>query len=163
MFGKRLSEYVAFQKAFLILIAIAGTTRLGLSLARVPDGTAKWFSMTAVAVAGIFYYGAAVFTSGFGGYKQILPLLVIQNVLANSITIVGIALTIAGFPNIFGAIEYSGPFYQRHQWAHILGHVIGGMGVFSIVGWGVASLVLLITKKLAPRAALTGIGGGDSR
>ena len=34
----------------------------------------------------------------------------IQNVLANSIAIIGIALTIAGFPNIFGAPEFSGPF-----------------------------------------------------
>src|SRR5262245_25117594 len=46
VFGKRLSEYVAFQKVILALVALVGITRLGLSLAGVPDGTAKWFSMT---------------------------------------------------------------------------------------------------------------------
>ena len=152
--GKRLSEYFAFQKVFLALIAVAGVARLGLSLAGVPDGTAKWFSMTVVAAASIFYYGTAVHMRSFGGYKQLLPLLLIQNVLANSIVIIGIALTIAGFPNIFGAAEFSGPFYRAHQWAHILGHVIGGMGIFSLVGWGVASFVMLITKKVVPRRAL---------
>jgi len=32
--------------------------------------------------------------------------------------------------------------------------VIGGMGIFSLVGWGVASFVMLITKKVVPRRAL---------
>jgi hypothetical protein len=154
VFGKRLSEYFAFQKVFLALIALVGVARLGLSLAGVPDGTAKWFSMTVVAVASIFYYGTAVHRRGFGSYKQLLPLLLIQNVLANSIAIIGIALTVAGFLNIFGAPEFSGPFYHSHQWAHILGHVIGGMGVFSIVGWGLASFIMMITKRLAPKPAL---------
>jgi hypothetical protein len=149
IFGKRLSEYVAFQKVFLALIAVAGIARLGLSLAGLPDATVKWSSLTAVGVVGVFYYGIAVHTSGFGGYRQLLPLLVIQNVLGNSIVIVGIVLAIAGFPNIFAAPEYGGP-----QWRHILGHVIGGMGIFSIVEWGVASLVMLVTKKLWRRPAL---------
>ncbi len=148
IFGKRLSEYVAFQKVFLVLIAVAGLTRLGLSLAGVPDATVKWSSLTAVGAVGIFYYGIAVHTSGFGGYKQLLPLLLIQNVLGNSIVIVGIVLSIVGFPNIFAAPEYGG---LQPPWRHILGHVIVGMGIFSIVGWGVASVVMLVTKKLAPR------------
>ena len=110
VFGKRLSEYFAFQKVFLALIAMAGVARLGISLAGVPDGTAKWFSMTVLAAASIFYYGTAVHMRRFGSYKQLLALLLIQSVLANSIAIIGIALTIAGFPNIFGAPECSGPF-----------------------------------------------------
>jgi hypothetical protein len=39
------------------------------------------------------------------------------------------------------------------QWAHILGHVIGGMGIGSLLGWGVASLVMLITKAVVKRPA----------
>jgi hypothetical protein len=153
VFGKRLSEYVRFQMVFLGLTAIAGIVRLALSLAGLPDATVKWSSMTVVSLVSILYYGVAVYTKGFGSYKQLLPLMVIQSVLANSIAIVGIALTIAGLPNIFGAPEYSGPFFA-HQWGHMLGHVIGGMGIGSILGWGVASLVMLITKKVSPRPAL---------
>jgi len=150
IFGKRLLEYVAFQKVFLALIAVVGLTRLGLSLVGVPDATVKWCSLTAVEALGILYYGIAVHRSGFGGYKQLLPLVLIQNVLGNSIVIVGIVLSMSGLANIFAAPEYGGPPVQA-QWKHILGHVIGGMGIFSIVGWGVASLVMLVTKKLAPR------------
>jgi hypothetical protein len=64
--GKRLSEYFEFQKVFLALIAMAGVARLGISLAGVPDGTAKWFSMTVLAAASIFYCGTAVHMRRFG-------------------------------------------------------------------------------------------------
>ena len=37
--GKRLSEYFAFQKVFLAVIAVVGVARLGLSLVGAPDGT----------------------------------------------------------------------------------------------------------------------------
>ncbi len=154
VFGKSLSEYIRFQMVFLALVALAGIARLAMSLAGMPDATVRWSSMTVVNLVAILYYGVAVHTKGFGSYKQLLPLMVIQSVLANSIAIVGIALTIAGVPNIFGAPEYSGPLFAAHQWGHMLGHVIGGMGIGSILGWGVASLVMLITKKVAPRPAL---------
>ena len=79
-----------------------------------------------------------------------MPLVVIQSVLANSIVIFGILLAMAGHANIYAAPEFGG---VEHPWKHILGHIWGGMGVFSLFGWGLASLVLLITKKLAPRPA----------
>ena len=152
MFGKSLSDYVRFQGVFLGLIAAVGVARLGLSLAGLPNETVKWLAMTVVGLAGILYYGVAVHRSGFGSYKQIFPLVLIQNVIANSIAIIGILLSMAGIANIFAASEYSGPFVEM-QWAHILGHVVLGMGVGSLLGWGVGSLVMLITKKVAPRPA----------
>lgn len=155
IFGKSFSNYLAFQKVWLALTAIVGIARLGLSLSGQPDATAKWASMTVVGLAAIIYYGVAVHTSGFGSYKQLLPLVFFQSVLANSIVIAGIVLSMAGYSNIFAAPEYS-PLFARTpqlQWAHILGHVIGGMGIGSMVGWGVASLVMLITKALVKRPA----------
>ncbi len=150
IFGKSFSEYFGFQKVILGLVAIVGIARLVMSLAGLPDSTVRWFPMTVVGLVGMFYYGVAVHMRGFGSYKQLLALVFFQSVLQNSIAIVGIAFTMAGMPNIFGAPEYSGPFVKI-QWAHILGHVIGGMGIGSLIGWGIASLVLLVTKKVSPR------------
>ena len=73
IFGKRLSEYIAFSRVFLILIFVVGIARLALSLGGVPNSTAKWLSMTAVAWIGVVYYSIRVNTSGFGSYKQLLP------------------------------------------------------------------------------------------
>jgi hypothetical protein len=156
MFGKRVSEYLAFQKSWLILIAAVGLARLGLSLAGLPDRTVMWLSMTVVGWAAVVYYGVAVHTRGFGTYKQLLPLMLFQVVLVQSIAVLGILLAIAGLPNIYAAPEYSGPPFARsaNQWSHALAHLTIGIVAPMLLGWAVASLVLLITKKVARRPAV---------
>jgi len=150
IFGKRVSEYLAFQKPFLILLAAVGLARLGLSLAGLPNVSVRWLSMNAVLWIATVYYGVAVHTRRFGSYKQLLPLIVFQVALFHSIAILGILLTIAGLPNIYGAPEYSVP----NQWLHVAAHLTIGMVAASLLLWGFASLVLLVTKKSSPRPAL---------
>lgn len=141
MFGKRISQYLDFQKVPLGIIAAVGLARLGLSLAGLPDSTVTWLSLTAVGWAAVLYYGVAVHTRGFGSYKQLLPLMLFQVVLVQSIAVVGILLAIAGFPNIFAAPEYSGPPFARspNQWSHLLAHMTIGIIAPLLLGWGVAS------------------------
>lgn len=148
MFGKTLLQYVRFQRMVLGLILVVGLARLVLSLAGVPNSQVKFLSMTVVVAGGVFYYGIRVQTSGFGGYKQLLPLLAIQSVLANSIAILGILLARFGLPNIFAAPEYGGRVRTRF---HILGHVVVGMIVAPLVGWLIASVTMWVTRKLASR------------
>ena len=152
MFGRRLSEYFAFQKVFLALIVAVGLARLALSLAGLPNAGVSWLSMTVVAFAGALYAGVAVHTRGFGSYKQLLPLVFLQTTLVHAIAVVGIVLSIAGLPNIFAAPEFSGPAGgTQSQWTHALAHLTIGMVAFPLVLWGVASLVMLITKRVARR------------
>jgi hypothetical protein len=153
MFGKRLSEYLGFQKVWLALIAAVGLARLGLSLAGLPDGTVTFLSMTVAGLLAVLYYGVAVHTHGFGSYKQLLPLMVFQVILVQSIAVAGILLAIAGLPNIYAAPEYSGPPFARSssQWTHVLAHLTIGIVAPVLLWWGVASLVLLITKKASVR------------
>jgi hypothetical protein len=152
MFGKPIPQYLAFQKVFLILLALVGLARLGLSLAGLPNSTVVWFSMNVVAWAGTFYYGVAVHTKGFGSYKQVLALVFLQMVLFQGIASLGILLAIFGFPNIFAAPEYS--FAGYSQWIHLLAHLTVGVLVASLISWAVASLVLLVTRKLTEQPAV---------
>ena len=73
IFGKSFSEYVSFEKGFLILILVVGFARLGLSLAGVPNATVKFVSLTVLLLLGLIYYSVRVRTSGFGSYKQFFP------------------------------------------------------------------------------------------
>lgn len=153
IFGKKLSEYLRFQRVFLWLILAVGLARLGLSLAGLPNATTKWLSITVVALAGIFYYGVRVHTTGFGSYKQLLPLVFNQNVLAHGLTALAIILAIAtGRDNVFTAPEYSGGGDGK-TWLHVGAHVVIGMVGFSLVGWLLASIVLWVTKRVARRPA----------
>jgi hypothetical protein len=156
MFGKRVSEYLGFQKAWLILLAVVGLGRLGLSLAGLPDRTVMWLSMTVVGWAAVLYYGVAVHTRGFGSYKHLLPLMIFQVALVQAIAVFGILLAIAGLTNIYAAPEYSGPPFARsaNQWTHALAHLTIGIAVPVLLWWGVGSLVLLVTKKVARRPAV---------
>ena len=148
-FGKSLSEYVRFQRMILGLILVVGLARLLLSLAGVSNDTVRFLSMTVVALASLFYYGIRVHTTGFGSYKHLLPLLFFQAVLANAIAIVGILIAyFTRYPNIFTAPEFGGT--TRTRW-HLLGHVVIGMIVAPLIGWLLASIVMWVTKKVAPR------------
>jgi hypothetical protein len=151
MFGKRISEYVDFQKVFLILVAVVGLLRLGLSLAGQPSTTTRWLSMNVVSWIAVFYYGVAVHTRGFGSYKQLLPLGFFQILVQQVIAVIGILLDMAGYPNVYAAPEFT---FGSAPVPHLLSHLTIGLVVPSLLFWGVSSLVLFLTKKLSRRPAV---------
>lgn len=151
IFGKTLSEYVSFAKLFLCLIAIVGIARLGLSLAGVQMSLVKWLSITAVVAIGLVYYSIRVYTSGFGSYKQLLPVIFLQSVTAQAIIVAGIIIAIGtGHDNIFSAPEYAGG-QDGKNWIHVAAHLILGMMVGPLVAWLVGSALMWVTKKVSPR------------
>src|SRR5262245_43648197 len=141
MFGKSVAQYLGFQKAVLALVAAIGLGRLALSLAGVPDTSTRWVSMNVAAWAGVLYYGIAVHTSGFGSYKQILPLAFLQTLLQQSIAVFGILLAIGGVPNVYAAREFTP---TQSQWTHLLAHLTVGIVVPPLLMWGAGSLVMLV-------------------
>jgi hypothetical protein len=153
MFGKSVGQYLSFQKAFLIAIIVVFLVRLALSLAGTPIGTAKWVSVTVVLLLGTLYYGVAVHTHGFGSYKQLFPLGLFQSLLGEGLVALAIVLGIfTGQDNIYTAPEYSGGTDGKN-WGHVLGHVVVGSVVLPLLSWLISSLVLFVTKKVAPRSA----------
>lgn len=153
MFGKSFSDYVRFDKVILWLIAIVAFGRLALSLGGVPNSTAKWASVTAVIGLGVVYAAIRVHTTGFGSYKQLLPAIWIQTMLGELIVAASIVLGIVTHKdNIFTAPEYSGNADGK-TWLHVGAHIIVGAIVLPLLGWLIGSLILLVTKKVAPRDA----------
>ena len=146
--GKSVSEYVAFQRVFMALILIVGLTRLGMSLAGFPTSTVKWISLTALALLGIVFCAIEVPRTGFGGYKHLLPLYVMQAGLGNLIIAFGIALSaISGTPNIYSAPEYGG---VMNPWLHAAGHLINGFIVGPLLGWIIGAPFMFVARKVWP-------------
>ena len=153
MFGKTLTQYLGFQKVVLVLIVLAFLVRLALSLAGTPNSVAKWISVTVVLLAGVVYYGVAVYTSGFGSYKQLYPLVLFQSLLGEGLVALAIVLAIiTGTDNIYTAPEYSGGGDGKN-WLHVLAHLVIAAVILPLVSWGISSLIMLVTKKVAPRTA----------
>jgi hypothetical protein len=151
IFGKRLAEYVAFSKPFLGLILVVGIARLALSLGGVPNSTAKWLSITAVMWIGILYFSIRVHTSGFGSYKHLLPILVLQGLVAQLVVVPAIMLAIfTGHDNIYSVPEYS--FGQDGKtWLHVAAHLGLGTTIGPLVGWLVGCLIMFAAKKLVTK------------
>src|SRR5215469_10123895 len=99
IFGRRLLDYVKFCWPFLLLIAMVGFTRLALSLGGVSNSTAKWFSMTALVWIGVLFYSVRVHISRFGGYKELLVICALMNLIEQAIAISGIVLAIFSATN----------------------------------------------------------------
>ena len=153
MFGKTVNEYLSFQKIVLALIVLAWLVRLALSLAGTPNASAKWISVTAVLLLGVLFYGVAVHTRGFGSYKQLYPLVLFQSLLGEGLVALAIVLAIfTGRDNIYTAPEYSGGGDGKN-WMHVVAHLAVAAIILPLVSWAIASLVLLVTKKVAPRSA----------
>jgi len=152
MFGKTVGQYLAFQKVILALIAVAFVVRLGLSLSGTPNETAKWISVTSVLLLGVVFYGVAVHTTGFGSYKQLYPLLLFQSLLGEGLVALAIVLAIVtGRDNIYTAPEYSGGGDGKN-WTHVVAHLMVAAVSLPLISWAIASLVLFVTKKAAPRS-----------
>lgn len=155
MFGKKLSEYVSFSKGFLALVVFVGLLRLALSLAGGSVASVRFVSLTAVLVLGALYLGARVHTSGFGSYRQLLPLVGLAAVVSQLIVIAGIAIAIAtGTHNIFSVPEYSPPAGGQTAF-HVIGHGVAAV-VGSFILWAFGSIAMAVTKRLtAPGTAAT--------
>jgi hypothetical protein len=155
LFGKRLSEYVAFSKPFLILILVVGIARLALSLGGVPNSMAKWLSINVVGWIGVLYFSVRVRTSGFGSYKQLLPICFLQMVTAQVVIVPAIILAIfTGTDNIYSAPEYWNGSDGK-TWTHVAAHLFVGTTIGSLVGWLVGSVIMFATKKLLTNGKAT--------
>jgi hypothetical protein len=155
IFGKRLSEYVAFSKPFLILIVVVGIARLALSLGGVPNSAAKWLSITAGIWLGVLYFSIRVHTSGFGSYKHLLPIFVLQGLAAQAIIVPAIILAIfTGHDNIYSAPEYSFGSDGK-TWLHVAAHLGLGTTIGPLVGWLIGCVIMFATKKLVTKGEHT--------
>src|SRR5437763_1017422 len=151
MFGKPVGEYLRFQRVFLALIVVVWLVRLVMSMTGVPNATTKWVSVTVVMLVGVLYYGVAVHTKSFGSYKQLYPLMLFQSVLGEGLVALAIALAIfTGRDNIYTAPEYSGGGDGKN-WLHVGAHLLVAFVILPLVSWLVGSVVLLLTRAVAPR------------
>ena len=108
------------MKWFIIGIAAMGTIRFALNLGGVPDDIVKYFSMTAIMLAGSLYFALAIPTHKErlkAAYLLVLPYMLVE-ALALGYTWVSNRQT------IFHSHEYS-MGYSIAQ--HTIGHIVGGV------------------------------------
>jgi hypothetical protein len=160
MFGKTLSQYVAFQRPVLMLIAAVWLVRLLASMAGMPVAGAKFVSVTGVVLLGALYYGWAVGQKGFGSFKQLYGLNLVQGIFSQTLVALAIVLAmVIGQDNIYTIPEFYPPSAGNDplglppdgkNLGHAIAHVVVvGAIAFPIIGWLLGSVVHLATRKKA--------------
>jgi len=146
VFGKKLSEYIQFDRWILILIVVVFAIRLGMSLAGTSFTLTRWVSINIVLLLGLVYCSVAVHSSGFGSYKQLFGLLLVQWVPAHLLIASAIVLgIITGVDNAYTLPEVFGGSDGKN-WFHVFAHTIGGF-ILSAIAWLIGSVILFVTKK----------------
>jgi hypothetical protein len=146
IYGKSVSEYVRFQTPILVFILAVGVARLLFSLGGASATSVKYISLTASALIGLVIVSILVHTRGFGSYKQLLPLVAVQCLVAQVFSAAAVILAIVtGKDNIYTLSEYGG-----RTWSHAGAHLVLASLTATIVGWLVGSAILFVTKKLRP-------------
>lgn len=160
MFGKSLSEYVKLMKPWLMVIVIVWAIRLGLSLGGAPDSAAKFVSITAVLLLSTLYLPWTLSRSGFGGYRELYGMFLIQGVFSQVLVALAIVMAmLTGRDNIFTVPEFYPPSrgdsplpVDGKNWGHVVAHIlIAGAIVFPLVTWLLGSVVLAVLKR-SPKA-----------
>jgi hypothetical protein len=152
MFGKPVREYLELQKWWLVALVIVGLLRIGLSIGGSPSPAVKWWTSTnLLGYAAAVYYGVAGHRRGFL-YKQLYPLVLFHTMVFHALAILGILLTIAGYPNLYATPEVTA---FPNQWWHIGAHLTIGMAIAPLFGWALASLVMLVARAVSPRRVAT--------
>ena len=108
------------MKAFIAAIAVMGVIRFALTVAGLPNSTVKFFSMSAIILAGIVYFAIASATHKErlkASYLLILPYMIVE------VAALGYGWA-TGNQTIFHAQEYS---FGMGIAAHTLGHLVGGL------------------------------------
>jgi hypothetical protein len=79
--------------------------------------------------------------------------MLIQGIVGEGLVALAIALAIlTARDNIYTAPEYSGGGDGKN-WLHVAAHLVLGIVVLPLVSWAIGSLVMFVTRKVAPRAA----------
>jgi len=108
----------------------------------------KFLSLTVLLLLGMIYYAVRVYTSGFGSYKQLYPIYLLQWFLSQLIIVSGIVIAIlTGKDNIFSAAEYSPGKTDGKTWLHAASHLIV-IVIMPLIMWALGSLLMFVTKKV---------------
>ena len=171
LFGKSLGDYARFVRTGMILIVLMGLVRFIVGISGVPyERATNLLSITILTILLSFIYGHKAATSGFGRYRQLLPMVFMLAATMYAFIIVAIVVEgLAGFNGYFHGqtlahfAKQAEGMSGMHDHLHAPGSMLGraaGMNVATHAGgqliamvlftvplcWGIASLGFLLSR-----------------
>jgi hypothetical protein len=132
LFGKKLREYARFARVGIVLILLVGLARFIVGVSGVPyERATHLVSLTITSLVLAIVYGARTAATRFGGYRHLLP------------TVVLLAVAMYGFIIVAILVEGLGGI---HGYFHAPGHGLapGGIAVRDHIGGQLLAMLFSI-------------------
>jgi hypothetical protein len=108
-------------------------------------------SLTVVAPVAVLLAVLMLHVRRFGGYASVVVCSLLLNAWTEVLIVLAVAFSVlTGFMNIYSAPMYSPADVGPHHLRHMRGHLTYGIGISTLAGAAMGSLLLFLLRKLAP-------------
>jgi lysylphosphatidylglycerol synthetase-like protein (DUF2156 family) len=155
--GHRMREHLRLLGFPFALIFVVWLLRLVLSLTGVPNSIVRFASVTAATALAIVVAIVLMHWRNFGGYASVVVASFLLNVWSEVLIVLAVAFSVLSrIENIYTAPEYSVPGEDALHLVHMRAHLTFGIGIGTLEGAAMGSLVLWLLRTLLPSPRETG-------
>ncbi len=152
--GYRLRDHVRLLMPLFILLTAVWFVRIILTAIGGPHWMLRIFSLTAASAVCVMVAVVLIHIRNFGSYTNIVVSSLLINVWSQLLIIVAIFFSVAtGIQNVFTAPEFSIGSDDPMHLRHIYGHLTFGIGLGTLSGSAVGTLLLWLLRSLVPLPA----------
>ena len=152
MFNRPLGEYFQFTKIGIYLLALVSVVRFIMKpVFNIPYAEGTHFtSVTILMPILMIVYTIRARSAGLGSYRDLLGIAAALALSTTAFIILGIAVdTLGGIETYYTDLKHGG---NLNQWLHVGGHILVTGVIFTLILWGIGSLVHLVTGASRKKA-----------
>ncbi len=149
--GHPLRQHLRLLSPLFALLAGVWVLRWIIGWLNTPGWLLYVVSLTVFAPVAVLLAVLMLHVRRFGGYANVVACSFLLNAWTVMLIILAIIFSVlTGVTNIYTAPMYSPADIDPHHLRHIRGHLTYGIGISTLVGAAVGSLLLFLLRKLAP-------------
>jgi hypothetical protein len=149
--GHPLRQHLKLLAPLFALLAGVWVLRWIFGCLDAPGWLFQVISLTVFAPVAVLLAVLMLHVRRFGGYASVVVCSLLLNAWTELLIVLAIVISVlTGVSNIYTAPMYSPPDIGLHHLRHIRGHLTYGIGLSTLAGAAMGSLLLFLLRKLAP-------------
>ena len=149
--GHRLRQHLRLLSPLLALLAGVWVLRWIIGCVNTSAWLLQVVSLTLFTPVAVLLAVLTLHVRRFGGYANVVVCSLLLNAWTETLIVLAIGFSVlTGISNIYTAPMFSPSDAGPHHLRHIRGHLTYGIGLSTLTGAAVGSLLLFLLRKLAP-------------
>jgi hypothetical protein len=158
--GHPLRQHLRILSPLFVLLAGVWVLRWIIGCINTPGWLFHVVSLTFFAPVAVLLAVLMLHVRRFGGYASVVACSLLLNAWTETLIVLAITFSVlTGISNIYTAPMYSPGDVDPHHLYHIRGHLTYGIGLSTLAGAAMGSLLLFLLRKLAPMGSPASAAG----